>query len=79
MAIVPDLLSGNRTGFDEERIGFWSSLNGLWFNTASPVAYALLRDQDQQVMRQLLLLDTSTIMHPRVPELRGMFEAQLAR
>jgi hypothetical protein len=79
MAIVPDILSGDRTGFDEERIGFGSSLNGSGFNTASPVAHALLRDQDQQAMWQLILLDTSTIMRPRVPELQGMFEAQLAR
>lgn len=69
MAIFADVLSGDRTGFDEERVRFRPSFDGPGFNTADPVADALLSNQDQQAMRQLFLVNTSTIMRPGVPEL----------
>jgi hypothetical protein len=46
VAIFPDFLSGNRTGFDEERIGFWASLDGPGLKASGPIAHLPLRDQD---------------------------------
>ena len=46
VAIFPDFLSGNRTGFDEERIGFWASLDDPGLKASGPIAHLPLRDQD---------------------------------
>jgi hypothetical protein len=74
MAIVAGVLSGDRAWFCEQRVRFW-----LLFDTARPVAYPLLSEQDKQTLLLLVIVDVMAIMTPSDPELQGVFETQLAR
>lgn len=50
MTIFADVLSGDRTWFGEQRVGFWPSLDGPGLETSRPVAYPLLSDQNHQAI-----------------------------
>ena len=67
MAIFADVLSGDRAWFGEQRVGFWSSLDGPGFDAAGPVAYPLLSDQDKQAITLLVAVDAMAIMIPGDP------------
>jgi hypothetical protein len=40
-----DISPGQRTRFHQERIGFWSSFDGSWLDTAGPVSDTQLSNQ----------------------------------
>ena len=79
MAIFSGVLSGNRTWFGEQRVGFWSSFDGRGFDAAGPVAYPLLSDQDKQTIPRFVVVDVMAMMIPGDPELQGVLETQLTR
>ena len=79
MAIFAGVLSGDRAWFGEERVGFWSTLDGPGFNAAGPIADPLLSDQGQQTTLHLVVVDVMAMMIPGEPELQGVLETELAR
>ena len=79
MAIFADVLAGDRTGFGEQRVGFWSSLDGSGFDAARPIAYPLLSDQDNQAIFRLVTVDVLAMMSPGDPKLQGVLETELTR
>ena len=78
MTIGADVLSGNRTGFDEERVGLGAPLERSGFDTAGPVADPLLSNQNQQRLPRLGMINLLAMLPPSEPELQSVFETQLA-
>lgn len=79
MAIVSDVLSSDRTGFDKEWVGFRPSLDGSGFDGTGPVTDPLLRDQHLQIIPRRAVGVTLAMMIPRDGALEGRLEAELTR
>ena len=67
MAIFSGVLSGDRAWVGEQRVGFWSSLDGPGFDAAGPVVYPLLSEQDKQAITPFVAVDTLAMLIPGDP------------
>ena len=74
-----DVLSGDRPGFGQQGKGFWSSLDGPWFDAPGTVTHALLRDQDKQRVALAVVRGAAAVMIPGDPQLQGVFKTEFAR
>jgi len=79
MAIFADILPGERAWFGEQGVGFGASLDGPGFDTIGAVTDPLLCNEGQQAILRRVTVDTMAMLLPGDPELKGVFETQLAR
>ena len=78
MPIFSNVLSGNLPWFGEQRIRFWSPLDGSWLDASRAVPNLLLGDQDKQSRKFVIVVAAHFILPPRYPNLKGVLEAELA-